>query len=88
MYQFLNCLRCLSDNECKVYQYNRNSQEQNCLLIHRNSTVDGGEIFKLNKNSVTYKKGWLLLKLNFKNHFHNENPLRGIEERNGGFYHN
>ena len=46
---------CLLNVECQAYQYSAHDQ-QNCALLHRNSTQDGTTLVS-HQNSKLYEKG-------------------------------
>ena len=55
----LNYYRCLSNKECKGYQY-QGSKEATCMLIHKNCKGGDGQVFQKNDRIHIYEKGLLL----------------------------
>ena len=60
----INCLNyysCLSNKECKGYQY-QESKEATCMPIYKNCGSEDGEVFQQSDGAQIYEKG---LKLSF-----------------------
>ena len=53
---FLNYFRCLSNKECKAYQY-QGSKEATCMPIYKNCTGTDGRVFQQNVTSHIYEIG-------------------------------
>ena len=62
----IQLFRCLSNKECRGYQY-KETKETNCILIIRSCAGTDGQVFQQNDNSDIYEKGLLLEgKINIK----------------------
>ena len=56
---FYNPFRCLSNKECKGYQY-QETKEATCMLILRSCGAADSQIFQQNDISQIYEKGLLV----------------------------